>query len=46
VHPTQHFTLRSTSLVGEEEGWEFTPVYGLQATEQDDYPEQVSAFEN
>ena len=32
----KHFTLGSTSVVGKEEGREFTFVCGLQAAEQDD----------
>jgi len=35
----------STSVVGEEEGWKFTSVCGLQAIEQDDNQEQVSPSE-
>jgi len=38
--------MRSTSVLGKEEGREFTIVCGLQVAEQDDDQEQVSPTEN
>ena len=36
IHSMQYFALGNTSVVGEEEGWEFMSVCGLQTAEQDD----------
>ena len=46
VHSTQYFAKGSISVASEEEGCEFTFVYGLQAVKQNDDQEQVSSSEN